>query len=76
MLPLLDKRPGELYRYALALSRILLGKEFRALLEELEELYAREGLKSPRRLAFVDALYALMAEQEVEERLLKRSASV
>ncbi len=48
------------------ISQICLSEEFLALTRELETLYSRNQTERASILAFQDALYALIAQKEIE----------
>lgn len=67
-LPLVDERHQELRWLAQVVSLICLSEEFKTLKKELELMYRRQGSESPSTLAFQDALYTLLAQEEFDLR--------
>ncbi|NLC77926.1 MAG: hypothetical protein GX750_09970 [Clostridia bacterium] len=68
MLPVRDHEHQERFDYSRFIAGICLSETFVALKKELEKLYGSSGedeLNSSR-LAFQDALYALISEQDLE----------
>lgn len=66
--PLVDDRHQELRLIVQVVSLICLSEEFTALKKELESLYLRLGNEPASVLAFQDALYSLMAQEELDFR--------
>lgn len=65
-LPIMDERHQELRRMVQLVTLICLSEEFTALKKELESLYFKDAREDASILAFQDALYSLMAQQEVD----------
>ncbi|MBM7868386.1 hypothetical protein GTO89_16125 [Heliobacterium gestii] len=62
-LPLIDEHHQELRSIAGEVAHICASEEFLALKSELELLYRLAGAEEPARLAFQDALYALLNDK-------------
>ncbi len=69
VLPVVDDNHQELKKMVHIISAICLSDEFLALRQELEEIYIQGGADQVHApfLAFEDALYALMAQEEQDE---------
>jgi len=70
-LPVMDERHQELRRVVQLVSVICLSEEFLTLRKELESLYLKSGNEKALVLAFQDALYSLMAQEEVDFRRVR-----
>ncbi|NPV91999.1 MAG: hypothetical protein HPY50_14630 [Firmicutes bacterium] len=66
--PLIDERHQELRWIVQMVALICLSDEFNSLRKELESLYLKNGNEPASVLAFQDALYTLMAQEEVDFR--------
>ena len=65
-LPVMDERHQELKRIVSLVTLICLSEEFMALRKELESLYLKHDNESAPVLAFQDALYSLIAQEEID----------
>jgi hypothetical protein len=70
-LPVMDERHQEVRRLVQLVSVICLSEEFLTLRKELESLYLKFGNEPAPVLAFQDALYSLMAQEEVDFRRVR-----
>lgn len=70
-LPVMDERHQELKRMVQLVSVICFSEEFSTLRKELESLYLRAGNEKALMLAFQDALYSLLAQEEADFRLAR-----
>lgn len=66
-LPVLDEYHQDLNKFVQRISRICMSGEFLALKKELEGIYNKQQVEGASMLAFQDALYALIAQEEAEE---------
>lgn len=66
--PVIHEYHHDLRKMVQQISQICLSEEFLALTEELEGLYARTEADRASIIAFQDALYALIAQEEIELR--------
>ncbi|MTV50471.1 hypothetical protein GJ688_16105 [Heliobacillus mobilis] len=62
-LPLIDEHHQELRTMAREVAAICASEEFLSLKAELEDLYRLSGTDEPAKLAFQDALYAMMSQR-------------
>ena len=70
-LPVMDERHQELKRMVQLVSVICFSEEFLTLRKELESLYLKAGNDKALMLAFQDALYSLLSQEEVDFRLAR-----
>ncbi len=70
-LPVMDERHQELKRMVQLVSVICFSEEFLMLSKELESLYLKAGNEKALMLAFQDALYSLLSQEEVDFRLAR-----
>lgn len=61
-----DAPEEEIRQWLNSIAVIVLSDEFQALKKELETVYCRSKMDNARIMAFQDALYAFLAEREVE----------
>lgn len=66
--PLVDERHQELRLIVQMVALICMSEEFSSLRKELESLYLKLGNEPASVLAFQDALYSLMAQEEMDFR--------
>lgn len=62
-LPIIDEQHQELRWMTNEVATICASEDFLSLKSELESLYRLSGVEEPARLAFQDALYALMTQR-------------
>ncbi|MGB4505143.1 MAG: hypothetical protein WBI44_09690 [Syntrophaceticus sp.] len=67
-LPVIHEYHHNLKKVVQQISQICLSEEFITLSKELEELYAKTQDERAAIIAFQDALYALIAQEEIELR--------
>jgi len=67
-LPVIHEYHHNLRKVVQQISQICLSEEFLALAEELEGFYAKTQADHASIVAFQDALYALIAQEEIELR--------
>jgi hypothetical protein len=67
-LPVIHEYHHNLKKVVQQISQICLSEEFISLTKELEELYARTQAERAAITAFQDALYTLIAQEEIELR--------
>ncbi|MDH7576710.1 MAG: hypothetical protein QHH75_02585 [Bacillota bacterium] len=70
-LPVIDEYHQDLRKIVQRISHICMSEEFLALKKELEIIYANCGAEHASILAFQDALYALIAQKELNFRQFK-----
>lgn len=64
--PVIDDSHPEIRRIVQKISYICTSNEFLALTKELELLYRRSGEEEPAILAFQDALYTLIVQEDID----------
>lgn len=67
-IPVIDEYHQDLNKIVQLISRICMSGEFLTLKKELEIMYHQCGADSDSMLAFQDALYAIIAQEEMELR--------
>lgn len=65
-LPVIDDYHQKLNRFVKLVSDICMSGEFLALKKELESIYSQYNVEGASILAFQDALYAIIAQEEME----------
>ncbi|HBV98846.1 MAG: hypothetical protein JL50_12000 [Peptococcaceae bacterium BICA1-7] len=62
--PKLDSPEEEIKRWVNHIALICLSEEFQTLKKELETIYSKSNIEDFRTMAFQDALYAFLAQEE------------
>jgi hypothetical protein len=66
VLPMVDDHHKDIRQIVQKISLICLSDEFLLLKKELESLYQRSGSEHASVLAFQDALYSMIAQEEID----------
>ncbi|WP_031514434.1 hypothetical protein [Desulfofalx alkaliphila] len=66
--PKCDSPEEEIKRWLNHIALICLSEEFQNLKRELESLYVKSNVDNVRLIAFQDALYAFLAQQQDDDR--------
>lgn len=64
MVPKLDSPEEEIKEWVSQIAMICLSEEFQKLKKELEDIYSRSNVKDYKLVAFQDALYTFLAQEE------------
>ncbi|MEG6521708.1 hypothetical protein [Desulfotomaculum sp. 1211_IL3151] len=67
--PKLDTPEEEVKRWLNHIALICVSEEFQSLKRELESLYVRSNMDNVRIVAFQDALYAFLAQEDEDYRI-------
>ncbi len=73
--PKFDAPEEDIKKWLNHIALICLSEDFQKLKKELETIYSRSSIKDPGIVAFQDALYAFLSQEQEEESLAAKSGS-